>query len=149
MASSFTGALITEDLYNGNWKVYKSFSYDIGDLGSGRSVVIPEGFTTDFASIPKILWNILPPNGQAYDRAAVAHDYLYRGGFISVRQVDPITKIEYFAHEDVTRAQADGILNEAMEVCGVGRIKRSIIYSGVRIGGSKPWSKGHVNVSEK
>lgn len=131
--SSFTGALIVEDLLNGNWKVYQSFAYDIGALGSGRTVVIPQGFTTDFASIPKLLWTILPPNGQAYDRAAVVHDYLYRGGWIT----EAGTRLLHYPE----RAEADSILNEAMAVSNVGRVKRWAIYEGVRVGGWVPWNK--------
>lgn len=145
--SSFTGALVVEDLENGNWKVDRSFSYDVGELGSGHTVIIPAGFNTDYASIPRVLWNILPPNGQAYDRAAVVHDYLYRGGFVTVRMYDPETATEYELHQDPTRAETDSILNEAMAVSGVGRVKRWMIYSGVRVGGGAPWAKGH-NVSK-
>lgn len=144
MSSSFTGALVVEDKLDGNWVVVRSFYYDIGALGANRHVVIPEGFTTDFASIPKPLWNILPPNGCAYDRAAVVHDFLYRGGFITEFlpgefELEP----EIEVHHDPTRAEADSILNEAMTISGVGRLKRWLIYSGVRVGGSSAWSKGH------
>lgn len=39
-------------------------------------VVVPEGFVTDLASIPRLFWSIRRPEGRhAY--AAVIHDYLY------------------------------------------------------------------------
>lgn len=38
-------------------------------------VTVPKGFITDLASVPRILWFLLPPFGR-YTQAAVAHDYL-------------------------------------------------------------------------
>lgn len=35
--------------------------------------VAPEGMVTNFASIPRIVWRVLPPIGN-YDEAAVIHD---------------------------------------------------------------------------
>lgn len=90
------------------------------DVLFASKVVIPAGFQTDLASIPRALWNVLPPVG-AYDRAAVVHDFLYR-------------------HGGVTRVQADGAFLEAMQVCGVGSFRRHLIWLGVRAGGWKPWN---------
>lgn len=83
--------------------------------------VVPAGFKTDLASIPQILWNILPPFGR-YDAAAVVHDYLYQ-------------------HNGVTRGEADAILHEAMHVLRVGRAKRWAIYYGVRATGWVTWNR--------
>lgn len=35
--------------------------------------IVPEGFCTDFASIPRFLWSVYPPIGN-YSHATVAHD---------------------------------------------------------------------------
>ena len=40
------------------------------------SVTVPEGFETDFNSVPRGLWNFFPP--WQFPEAAVVHDYLYR-----------------------------------------------------------------------
>lgn len=139
--SSFTHALVVEDLENGNWVVKEPFVYVLeGPLH--KTVEIPEGFLTDFASIPRGLWNVFPPNGRSYDRAAVVHDYLYRGGHITQR----CGNIEI--HADPTRAQADAVLKEAMAVSGVGWFTRQIVWAGVRVGGAPAWNKGH-DVSKK
>lgn len=82
-------------------------------------ITVPAGFVTDFASIPVLLWRILPPVG-AYDRAAVVHDYLYFLG-------------------GMPRAQADRVLREAMLACGVDRATVDEIYDGVRLGGWWAW----------
>ena len=39
-------------------------------------VVIPKGYNTDFASVPRLLWSIFPPHGFMAN-AAVLHDYMY------------------------------------------------------------------------
>lgn len=39
-------------------------------------IIIPAGFTTDGASVPRLLWSIIPPHGLAFN-ASVLHDYLY------------------------------------------------------------------------
>ena len=83
------------------------------------TVTVPVGFKTDFASIPQVLWNILPPVGR-YDRAAVVHDYLYQT-------------------QRYTRAQSDSVLHEAMEVLKVQAWRRKAIYAGVRVGGWHAW----------
>ena len=38
--------------------------------------VVPKGFITDGATIPRIFWFIYPPNRPDYLPAAVIHDYL-------------------------------------------------------------------------
>lgn len=85
---------------------------------------VPAGFKTDYASIPRVLWNVLPPVG-AYDKAAVLHDHLYQTGKLHGLKV--------------SRGEADAILREAMEVCQVSRVVRWAIYSGVRLGGWRFW----------
>jgi hypothetical protein len=40
-------------------------------------IIVPKGFKTDLASIPRILWNIYPPQLSNYVMPAIVHDYLY------------------------------------------------------------------------
>jgi hypothetical protein len=42
-------------------------------------VIVPRGFETDYASIPRAFWVILAPTGK-HTYAAVVHDYLYASG---------------------------------------------------------------------
>jgi hypothetical protein len=92
----------------------------------GGTVIVPTGFKTDFASIPRGLWNILPPVGK-YDAGAVCHDLLYREGAFNGRAIE--------------RGDADKVLREAMEVCAVGRAQRRLIYAGLRVGGWLVWRR--------
>ncbi len=124
--SSFLTPLIVTPLDNGNdWRVEEPFEYRIGDETSSEVIIVPIGFVTDFASIPQIFWNILPPWG-TYGKAAVIHDMLYKSQGI-------IGKYSY------TRKQCDQILLEAMTVLNVPKFTRWLIYNAVRWFGGAAW----------
>lgn len=130
--SQFTTPLELEFIDGRTWKVTEPFVYDVGALGSWETISVPAGFVTDFASIPRGLWNLLPPTG-LYAKAAVLHDYLYRGGTTM-----------YFDHDKpVTRARADAIFYEAMGVLGVMWWSKWLVYAGVRLGGWPTWHHYH------
>lgn len=140
MKAAFRSDLDFRDLNRGSGPIrlllLSDLVYDSATLI--RTIRVPAKFVTDLASIPQILWNILPPIG-AYDAAAVVHDYLYTlGGFerslVAPPGYEPLRYIEH-----VTRAQADRVLLEAMEVLDVEWWKRRAIYAGIRIGGWKAW----------
>ena len=101
------------------WMLLADFSYTKDD---GTTYTAPKGMTTDLASIPRPLWNIMPPFGK-YTGAAVIHDFLY--------QTQPCTKEE-----------ADHVLAEAMDANGVPHAERMAIYDGVKFGGQAAWD-GH------
>lgn len=104
------------------WKVSRAFRYYVGVEYSEDFIDVPENFTTDFASIPRIFWTILPPDGE-YTQAAVLHDYLYR------------------THKR-SREQADKIFLEAMTVLEVPEWKRNVMFWAVRTFGEGPYEKG-------
>lgn len=62
-------------------KPYKDYTYytceDINVLVDGDLYVIPKDFKTDLASIPRILWPVLPPQYTGFIAPAIFHDYLY------------------------------------------------------------------------
>ena len=93
----------------------RSFGYDSDILG--RHVVVPVGFSTDGASVPKFIWWLYHPLGK-YFRAAVIHDW-----FCVTNEIDYITAAKVF--------------REAMEVCGVNKWRRNKMYWAVRLGGPK------------
>jgi len=120
--SSFTTPLIVTPLDNGSsWKLVEPFVYEEGGLGSEQKIEIPTGFITDFASVPRIFWNLISPWGR-HGKAAVLHDFLYATG-------------------QFTRKRSDDILLEAMGVLGVPWIDRWTIYLGVRAGGWLAWAE--------
>ena len=109
---TFTTPLIVEHLDGKRWRLDEDFCYHVGEYPSTSIIRVAAGFITDFASIPRIFWNILHPTGE-YGKAAVIHDWLYR------------------THE-CSRKQADEIFYEAMTVLGVAWWKRATMYRAVR-----------------
>lgn len=88
------------------------------------SIIVPAGFVTDFASIPRSLWTSLSPVGE-YKLAAVVHDYLY-----------------WF--QPCEREEADNLLMIAMMEEGVSDLQRGAVYAGVRMGGMDAWNANRV-----
>jgi hypothetical protein len=106
------------DFINGReFILTQPYRYEVGK--SRQAIEVPAGFVTDFASIPRVLWDLLPPEGR-YGRATVVHDYLYWS-------------------QTCTRAQADNLLMIAMKELGVRGRDRRLIYDGVRFGGQSAW----------
>lgn len=117
------------------WVLLDSFKYHVGGPDSGHIVLVPAGFTTDFASIPRGLWNTFPPTGP-YAPAALVHDWLYTTGEVLLRNT---TGHDYLYL--IGRKYADDTFREVMEVIGVGRIKRNLMYRAVRLFGGRAWDK--------
>lgn len=82
-------------------------------------IVVPAGFVTDLASIPRPLRGILNQNGNSR-RPAVLHDYLYQT-------------------QSLPRAAADEIFRRALAAEDIGAVGRFVYWSGVRIGGWLAW----------
>jgi hypothetical protein len=72
---------------NRDWIVLQPMPYQIGR--TGLSVIVPAGFVTDYASIPRPLWVMYAPHDR-YSRAAVVHDYLYWSQRCTREQADNI-----------------------------------------------------------
>lgn len=57
------------------YEVARPLVYRTDELPDIGIIIVPEGYRTDFASIPRFMWRIMPPGGE-YREAAVVHDYL-------------------------------------------------------------------------
>lgn len=89
-------------------------------IGSTRhAIVVPAGFVTDFASIPRAFQGMFATHGR-YSRAAMIHDYLYWT-------------------QSCSRTQADNLFLIAMIESGVDRFQRVAIHRAVRLGGGAAW----------
>lgn len=115
MKSSFTTPLIVELVGENRYKINEPFEYHVGDFPSDDIVRVPVGFITDFASIPRALWSIMPPDGK-YAKAAVIHDYMYSNAI-------------------KTKKEADEIFFEAMGVLGVPVWQKWVMYEAVNFFG--------------
>lgn len=114
---------------------------------NGERVTFFAGQTTDLASIPRIVWPLLPPDGP-WAEAALPHDgcYASSGTFdwqptIGHKPVGPL-KHGRSRPAPYTRAECDHILLEGMVALQVPPWKRTIIYDAVRLfGGLGGWGK--------
>ena len=89
-------------------------------IAPGRSVTVPTGFVTDYASVPRELRWLVGPQGR-YSRATILHDYLY---WVQV----------------CSRKQSDNLLWIVMAQSGAPADKRVLIIDGVRLGGASVWA---------
>lgn len=54
--------------------------------------IVPEGFETNFASTPKLIWNLFPPIDK-WTNASILHDWLYEGhGVANRKEADKVFK---------------------------------------------------------
>ena len=81
---------------------------------------VPAGFESDLASIPRLFWNIFPPDDDNYVRAAWVHDYNCK-------------------YQQISRLDADRLFRKMMRVEGAGWCKRQTIYCMVRAFGWYAW----------
>ncbi|ECG2028692.1 DUF1353 domain-containing protein [Salmonella enterica subsp. enterica] len=107
----FTTPAILEMLDHFLWRVYEPFEFylsdDISDI-----ISVPAGFITDFATIPRIFWTFMPPDGK-YSKTAIIHNWIYDNALR-------------------TKKEADLIFLDRMTVLGVPKWKRIVMYLEVR-----------------
>lgn len=101
----------------GTWRLLQPLVYHSDVLR--RTLTVPDGFITDFASVPRLPVAFLL-TAEAGHEAAVVHDFLYT------------------THE-VERRVADAVFEEALLVGDEPRWRAWLMWAGVRIGGSGPW----------
>lgn len=143
MPSPFTGSLrlTSLDADCRIWRLDEEMRYEVGSLGSGALIIVPPGFETDGASIPRLLQGVLPAWGR-WSRAAIIHDYLCRG----IDRGEPVSIARALpGHEAVhygkriyieailDRARADSIFHEALIVCDVPRLLAWLMWAAVRL----------------
>ena len=113
--SQFTTPADLRLLDNYRWQLLTGFEFHVGGFPSAEIITVPAGTITDLASVPRWLWAVFPPHGR-YAKAAIVHDYLYGLGL-------------------GTKAAADLIFLEAMEVLEVPRWRRQCMFYAVHFRG--------------
>jgi hypothetical protein len=88
------------------------------DVETGKVIVVPRWYVTDFASVPWYGQAFIDPQGPTA-RAAIVHDWLYTIG------------------EPGKREEADQIFLRAMLKYGVQPFQANVAYQAVRLGGEK------------
>jgi hypothetical protein len=100
------------------WELMEAFHYQ----AKTDRFTIPAGFTTDFASVPRVVVWLLPRYGR-WTQAAILHDYLW-----------------HLAHDEgFSKADADGIFNRAMRELGVPYLRRWTMWAAVRWASGPRW----------
>lgn len=110
-----TAAVLRTCRESGQWRLELPVVWETPE----EIIVIPPGFRTDLASIPRLLQAIVPVNDK-HREAAILHDYL-------------------FVVQDRPREQVDALFLLAMAASGVRTTQRVAMYLAVRIGGWLPW----------
>jgi hypothetical protein len=117
MFKLFRNALVASPFGDGTYWYLRE---DLRWLASGGiEYVVPRGFVTDFASVPRPLWWLFP-RWAKYGNAAIVHDFLY-----------------WDQKED--RQTADRRIVEGMKDLRVSPVTRKLIYWALRIGGIFAW----------
>ncbi len=118
--SLFLDTLVVVEISDSIFQVFgHDFRYQSDLLGL---ITVPQGFFTDFASVPRFMPLAYACLGDTAHEPAVIHDWLY-----------------YSAITD--RSTADNVLLEAMKVWGMPSWRYYPIYWGVRLGGWAAWNQ--------
>lgn len=95
-------------------KPYSKDRYEVAENYIYDDIVIPKGYKTNGADIPRIFWSIFPPNSPEYMSAVVVHDYMCDN--------DKLFSKEY----------ADNVFKKALQELEVNPIKVWIFYNVVK-----------------
>ena len=104
----FKDNLFTEQLGAQLWRLSKPLVWESDE----ELIIVPEGFLTDGASIPRAVWWFASPMTGQHSRAAVLHDYL--------------------CVTSSNQPETDRLFLKAMEATGVSWMKRQTMFNFVR-----------------
>ncbi len=124
--SNFTSPLefrSTDEFTDGRrrYVLTRTLIWEIGFLGSGDQIVVPEGFDTDFLSLPAFVQMFVSRDGP-YAAAGALHDYLYR------------------TRDHRGRSFADAQLHDGLMALGASKFVARTFWGAVRLFGNAPWS---------
>ncbi len=112
----FLNELDVRVISKGRVQLLADFSYRIPNTAD--IIIVPKGFMSDFASIPRGFRWLITGAGKTR-KPAIIHDWLYSQGI-------------------GTRKRADEVFRTAMKESGMGW-KRHVAYRAVRMGGMFAW----------
>lgn len=124
-----------EDIDGESWKLLEPLEYASDIAGT---IVVPKGFLTDLASIPRFFHRAFPKSG-LHNWAAVVHDYLYAEQGLIKRDENKFLVL--------TREDCDRVFYEAMLVRGVSMWKAKSMFLAVKWFGGVAW-KDHKKENE-
>jgi len=123
-------------------------------IGESRPIIIPEGFETDFASVPRFLWPIASPMG-ILRYGSLPHDFGYQHGYLltpDFGDYQPGARAEAImnGHKYAfggnipicigeSRKYFDQVLRDVTIAATGAKYRAWGAYAIVRIGGGLPW----------
>lgn len=110
----YGGRVVVTPIDAERWRLLEPVCY----AGNDQNFLVPEGYVTDFASVPRICIWLIPKYG-LYTQAAILHDYL-------LTDCLPAGK--------VSSNDADGLFRRALRELGVPPVRRWLMWTGVRWG---------------
>jgi hypothetical protein len=109
-----TTSITVRSLDAQTWELVEPLVY----RGNRQEFVVPAGFRTDLATVPRVVVWLIARSGR-YTRAAVLHDWLVTEGIRSGA---------------VSPREADGLFRRVMRELGVPVLRRWLMWTGVRWG---------------
>ena len=103
----FATPLRVEKIGKNTWELLTPLVYKGSEI-----IVVPQGFKTDFASVPRPAWWFCAPAAGNHAKPAVLHDFL--------------------CETSSDQKRTDNLFLEAMKANGVGWSKRHALYWAVR-----------------
>lgn len=110
----YGGRVLVTPLDARRWRLVEPVCY----AGNIDRFIVPAGYVTDFASVPRVAVWLVPAYGR-YTAPAILHDYL-------ITDCIPAGRI--------TSVDVDGLFRRAMRESGVPPVKRWLMWAGVRWG---------------
>lgn len=114
------------NLIGGTWEL----CHDYGVPCYGATLVVPAGFLTDLASVPKPFRGIIDKTSLG-GASVIAHDFLYQHG----GRTDGV---------DLTRRQVDALFDTLMHLERIPAWRRTVAWLAVRVAGWAVWKKAPV-----
>ena len=115
---------LQHDQKGDRWKLLEHMPFNT-PLGP---VIVPAGFVTDFASVPKIVWSFIPPMGP-YAAAAVLHDWWYENRL----------GVEQFGNWKARKMADEQFYRDMVAADPDARNRNRLMYQAVRLFGKSAW----------
>ena len=118
----------TERLGNRLWVLTQPFIFSVDD----EVFVVPRGFVTDGASVPRVMYPICSPVSGPFGQGAIAHDFYY--------SIDG---------PDIGRFRADQVLYSMGRLRGAWISEAQLVKSGVNLFGWMSYKTGRDKMTAK
>lgn len=125
---NFLNELNLSPVSDGVFELERKFIIQI----DSETIIIPKGFQSDFASIPRVFWSVQSPYDYKNIAPAILHDY------------------QYTCPNNLSRSKIDSIFYSALIDNRVNPVVAYAFWLAVRVGGSSHFNKdNHCAIADK